>query len=97
MNFNQLIILLAILFFVCNLYACSFEPTTPEECIKKYTSGVKNYNASKVIKQACSEIFDANDTDDEYYKCLLSEMPIAKTDKDVNIINRRCLMKKFGK
>jgi len=95
MNFNQPVTLLAMLYFLGNLYACSSEPTTQEECIDKYMSGLKNDKAAKAIERACNEIFDANEIDDEYYKCLLEEMPTAKTDKDVNIILRRCRMKEY--
>lgn len=58
---------------------------------------MKNDNAAKTIEQACREIFDTNHIDDEYNDCLLREMPRAETDKDVNIILRLCLMKKFAK
>ena len=83
---------LVVLYFLGNIYACSSEPTTKEECIDKYLSNVKNNNAAKEIKQACASVFDTNETDDEFYKCLLEKMPSAKTDKEVNIIIRKCRM-----
>lgn len=94
MNFNRPIILLAILYCLSNLCACSSEPTTSGECLEKYTRGVNNDKVEKLIELACNKVFDANETDDEYYKCLLKELPTAKTDKDVNIIVRRCTMEK---
>ena len=95
MKFKQPIIALAILCCLCNIYACSSEPTTTEECINKYIGGVKNDNAAKAIEQACSEIFDGNKTDDEYHKCVLDDVYKAKTDKEVNSILRRCTMSKY--
>ena len=97
MNFNRPIILLAILYCLCNLCACSSEPTTREDCIYKYMSGVKNDKAAKIIEQACDEVFGADNADNEYFKCVVKEMSTAKSDEDINIIIRRCRMKEYNK
>lgn len=95
MTARQWIILLTILFSLTGLYGCSSEPTTKDECIATYASDVKNDQAKQAINKACNALFDNNDAGDEYYTCILEEMPAAETDKDVNIILRKCRMKGY--
>jgi len=74
------------------LFACSPEPTTKEECIIKYSAGVKTDSSKQQIVKACTWIFSGNTIDKEYYKCILDEVPDANNDKEVNTIVRKCRM-----
>lgn len=93
MNHSRSIIFVFTLYFLWAIYACSSEPANTEECIEKYMTGVRNDKAAGEIDRACRGLFDADTADDRYYRCVLNDMTAAETDKDVNIILRRCTMK----
>lgn len=92
MKSKKSVVVVVTVCFLFQIFGCSSEPTTKEECIRENIRGVENKNAVKAIEKSCSEIFDNNETDDDYYKCVLKEVVKAETDKEVNSVFRKCRM-----